>query len=81
MKVISEADDDGKIVATTDAENPIRILSRKSVKLMRNAPTDWDDDSLADFGLGFQVVNDLGKAGELGSVGSYTSGGAFYTSF
>jgi len=29
MKVISEADDDGKIVAITDAENPIRagILS------------------------------------------------------
>ena len=59
----------------------VRILSRKSVELMRTARTDWDDDSLADFGLGFQIVNDLGKAGELGSVGSYSWGGAFYTSF
>ena len=58
-----------------------RILSRKSVELMRTARTDWDDDSLADFGLGFQVISDLGKAGELGSVGSYSWGGAFYTSF
>jgi CubicO group peptidase (beta-lactamase class C family) len=58
-----------------------RILSRKSVELMRTARTDWDDDSLADFGLGFQVINDLGKAGEIGSVGSYSWGGAFYTSF
>ena len=48
---------------------------------MRTARTDWDDDSLADFGLGFQVISDLGKAGELGSVGSYSWGGAFYTSF
>ena len=42
---------------------------------------DWDDDSLANFGLGFQVISVLGKAGELGSVGSYSWGGAFYTSF
>jgi CubicO group peptidase (beta-lactamase class C family) len=55
----------------------VRILSRKSVELMRTARTDWDDDSLADFGLGFQVVSDLGKAGEIGSVGSYSWGGAF----
>lgn len=59
----------------------VRILSRKSVELMRTARTDWDDDSLADFGLGFQVMSDLGKAGELGSPGSYSWGGAFYTSF
>lgn len=59
----------------------IRILSRKSVELMRTARTDWDDDSQADFGLGFQVTSDLGKVGELGSVGSYSWGGAFYTSF
>jgi CubicO group peptidase (beta-lactamase class C family) len=58
-----------------------RILSRKSVELMRVARVDWDDDQVPDFALGFQVVSDLGKNDELGSVGSYSWGGAFYTSF
>jgi CubicO group peptidase (beta-lactamase class C family) len=58
-----------------------RILSRKSVELMRTARVDWDDDKIPDFGLGFSVVGDLGKVGELGSVGSYSWGGAFNTSF
>ena len=59
----------------------IRVLSRKSVELMRTARTDWDDDHVPDFGLGFEVVSDLGKSGELGSVGTYSWGGAFYTEF
>ena len=58
-----------------------RILSRKSVELMRVARVDWDDDQVPDFALGFQVVSDLGKNDELGSVGSYSWGGAFYTSY
>ncbi len=58
-----------------------RILSRKSVELMREARVDFDDDQFPDFGLGFAVVGDLGRNGELGSVGSYSWGGAFYTSF
>lgn len=58
-----------------------RILSRKSVELMRTARVDWDNDGVPDFGLGFGVVSDLGKAGELGSVGSYSWGGAFNTTF
>ena len=58
-----------------------RILSRKSVELMRIARVDWDDDQVPDFGLGFAVVGDLGKKGELGSVGSYSFGGAFCTSY
>ncbi len=58
-----------------------RILSRKSVELMRIARVDWDDDQVPDFGLGFAVVGDLGKKGELGSVGSYSWGGAFFTSY
>lgn len=58
-----------------------RILSRKSVELMRSARVDWDDDQVPDFSLGFAVVGDLGKDGELGSVGSYSWGGAFYTSY
>jgi CubicO group peptidase (beta-lactamase class C family) len=58
-----------------------RILSRKSVELMRAARVDWDDDQLPDMSLGFNVIGDLGKKGELGSVGSYSWGGAFNTSY
>jgi len=49
-----------------------RILGRKSVELMRTARIDWDDDQRPDMSLGFDVIGDLGKKGELGSVGSYS---------
>jgi len=58
-----------------------RILSRKSVELMRAARVDWDGDKIADFGLGFAVTGDIGKRGELGSTGTFAWGGAFYTSY
>jgi CubicO group peptidase (beta-lactamase class C family) len=48
---------------------------------MRTARIDWDDDGVADFGLGFQVLSDPGQQEELGSVGTYSWGGAFYTTF
>jgi len=47
----------------------VRILSRKSVELMHTARADMDEDQVADFGLGFAVIGDLAKNGELGSVG------------
>jgi len=58
-----------------------RILGRKSVELMRTARFDWDGDAVPDFGLGFRVVSDIGRQGELGSVGSYAWGGAFNTGY
>lgn len=58
-----------------------RILSRKSVELMRSPRVDTNDDGVADFGLGFDVTVDLGKTGELGSVGNYEWSGAFQTSY
>ena len=58
-----------------------RIISRKSVELMRTARFDLDNDQVPDMALGFAVVGDLGKKGELGSVGSYAWGVAFYTSY
>jgi CubicO group peptidase (beta-lactamase class C family) len=58
-----------------------RVLGRKSVELMRTARIDWDDDQRPDMSLGFDVIGDLGKKGELGSVGSYSWGGAFNTSY
>ena len=57
----------------------VRILGRKSVELMRSARIDLDGDEVADLGLGFQVVSNVGKRGELSSVGAYGWGGAFNT--
>lgn len=48
---------------------------------MRTARVDYDDDNVADMALGFQVISDLGKTGEIGSVGLYSWGGAFNTSY
>jgi CubicO group peptidase (beta-lactamase class C family) len=48
---------------------------------MRTPRIDWDDDQKPDFGLGFVVISDLGKGDNLGSVGAYSWGGAFYTSY
>ena len=58
-----------------------RIISRKSVELMRTPFIDWDGDQNPDFSLGFRVINDLAESNEIGSVGTYAWGGAFYTSF
>jgi CubicO group peptidase (beta-lactamase class C family) len=59
----------------------VRILGRKSVELMRTSRVDWDGDDVPDFGLGFAVVSDLGRNGELASPGAYAWGGAFDTSY
>ena len=59
----------------------VRLLSRKSVELMQAPRIDWDADGAPDFGLGFEVVTDLGRRGELGTVGTYSWGGAFGTNF
>ncbi len=58
-----------------------RVLGRKSVELMRSPRIDMDDDGAADFGLGFEVISDIGKNGELGSRGLYRWGGAFATEY
>jgi len=58
-----------------------RLLSRKSVELMRAPRVAWHDDGVADFGLGFDVIPDLGRHGELGTVGAYGWNGIFNTKF
>jgi CubicO group peptidase (beta-lactamase class C family) len=80
----STAEDYGRflLMLLNDGElDGVRVLSRKSVELMSAARIDWDDDGLADVGLGFGVVSDLGKTGLLSSVGNLSGGGAFYTSY
>lgn len=58
-----------------------RVLGRKSVELMRTGRIDWDGDGNGDFGLGFQVTGDLGKAGEISSPSAYAWGGAFNSAY
>ena len=58
-----------------------RIISRKSVELMRRGRVDSNDDGIAEIGLGFFVINDIAQFGEVGSDGAYAWGGAFYTSY
>ena len=59
----------------------VRVISRKSVELMRTAKVGFDWFPGASFGLGFAIIEDLGTRGEIGSVGSYSWGGAFNTAF
>jgi CubicO group peptidase (beta-lactamase class C family) len=60
----------------------VRILSRKSVELMRadHVGDKYNGDTKA-FGLGFWVLEDLGVYGELGSVGSYGWGSAYFPQY
>ncbi|MEL4308329.1 serine hydrolase domain-containing protein [Joostella sp. CR20] len=64
--------------------NGVRILSRKSVELMttnnlNEAEFSWGKGT--GFGLGFTVLEDLGKRGTLGSVGEYGWGGAYHSTY
>ena len=61
--------------------NGSRILSRKSVELMQSPRIDSDGDQIPDFGLGFEVIVDPAKVGELGSIGTYSWSGAYLTSY
>lgn len=65
-----------------------RILSPKSVELMTVdhltpivGSQESDPASGVGFGLGFQVVKDLGATGAPGSVGLYRWGGAYHTTY
>lgn len=59
--------------------NGTRLLSPATVKLMHVNHTGdkyvWEN---LGFGLGFKVIEDLGEYGELGSVGAYGWGSAYY---
>ena len=60
------------------------ILGRKSVESMTVNHLPADMASLlpgTGFGLGFAVASDLGASGQPGSVGEYSWGGAYHTSY
>ncbi len=57
----------------------VRMLSPKSVELMSaNHVGSLYLDGTMGFGLGFEVIEDLGKAGRPGSSGAYGWGSAYY---
>ena len=60
----------------------VRVLSPKTVELMAVEPH-WDavQRRCDGFGLGFGVIEHLGRSGEHGSVGLLSWGGAYHTDF
>ena len=59
-----------------------RILSPKSVELMTvDHLGEIEFRPGTGFGLGFEVVEDLGERGKLGSVGEFRWGGAYHTTY
>jgi CubicO group peptidase (beta-lactamase class C family) len=60
----------------------VRLLSPKTVELATSNHVGklYHDGDLG-FGLGFEVVEHVGRAGRLASVGEFNWGGAYYTQF
>jgi CubicO group peptidase (beta-lactamase class C family) len=59
-----------------------RILGPKTVELMTsNHVGSLHNEGRTGFGLGFEVVEHLGRAGRFGSVGDFGWGGAYFTSY
>jgi CubicO group peptidase (beta-lactamase class C family) len=59
-----------------------RLLSPKTVELMSSSHTGTlFNEGRTGFGLGFEVVEHVGRSGEHGSVGLLSWGGAYHTDF
>jgi CubicO group peptidase (beta-lactamase class C family) len=60
----------------------VRLLGPKTVELMtvNHVGSLFSDGNLG-FGLGFEVTEDLGKAGRYGSEGAFGWGGAYHTTY
>jgi CubicO group peptidase (beta-lactamase class C family) len=60
----------------------VRLLSPKTVELMTvNHVSTLFNEGKTGFGLGFEVAEDLGRAGRYGSAGDFGWGGAYYTNY
>jgi len=60
----------------------VRVLSPKTVELMTSNHTGTIfNEGRTGFGLGFEVVEHVGRSAEHGSVGLLSWGGAYYTDF
>jgi CubicO group peptidase (beta-lactamase class C family) len=60
----------------------VRLLSPKTVELMTvNHVGSLFSDGTLGFGLGFDVIEDLGKASRYGTAGAFGWGGAYHTTY
>lgn len=60
----------------------VRLLGRKTVEVMRsNHVGSMYNDGRTGFGLGFEVVEHLGRAGRFGSETAYGWGSAYYSNY
>lgn len=60
----------------------VRLLSPKSIEMMtENQVGSLYSNGDFGFGLGFEIVTDLGRSGRPGSVGQYSWGSAYYSRF
>ena len=60
----------------------VRLLGPKSVQMMiSNQVGHLYQDGRLGFGLGFEIVEHVGRSGRPGSVGEFSWGGAYYTKF
>ena len=60
----------------------VRLLGPKTVELMTSNHTGvLFNEGKTGFGLGFEIVDDIGKAGMFGSPGEFSWGGAYHTTY
>jgi CubicO group peptidase (beta-lactamase class C family) len=60
----------------------VRVLSPKSVELMtsNHVGTLYSEGAVG-FGLGFEIVEHVGRSGRVGSAGAFSWGSAYYSRF
>ena len=83
--LLSTASDYGRflqMVVNGGKLDGVRVLSPKTVELMSSSHTGMlFNEGRTGFGLGFEVVEHVGRSGEYGSVGLLSWGGAYHTDF
>jgi CubicO group peptidase (beta-lactamase class C family) len=83
--LLSTASDYGRFLMMLEgggALDGVRLLSPKTVELMTaNHVGALFDGGDTGFGLGFEVIEHLGRAGRYGSAGQFGWGGAYYTDY
>jgi CubicO group peptidase (beta-lactamase class C family) len=83
--LVSTAQDYARLLlmlANGGALDGVRVLSPKTVELMTaNHVGSLYDEGRTGFGLGFEVVEHVGRAGRLSSVGEFSWGSAYYSRY
>ena len=71
-----------RMLAKRGSLDGVRILASKTVALMSsNFVGNLYNEGRTGFGLGFEVVEHMGRSGRYGSEGAFGWGGAYYTSY